>query len=92
MSVLNNLGVIDLKLNNYRTGVGYLKKSISINKFASIFFYVESNSIQKMRFVITGPIDTPYSYGLFVFDNRLNVPSEYSLGGWLSNLFCICER
>ncbi len=52
-----------------------LKKSITINKMASIFFYVESNSIQKMRFVITGPIQTPYSYGLFIFD--MGITSEF---------------
>ena len=42
---------------------------------ASIFFYVESNSIQKMRFVITGPIQTPYSYGLFIFD--MGITNEF---------------
>lgn len=45
-----------------------LKKSITIDKDAAIFFSVDKKNIFKMRFIITGPKDTPYSYGLFFFD------------------------
>ncbi len=45
-----------------------LKKSITIDKDASIFFTVDKSNIYKMRFIISGPKDTPYSYGLFIFD------------------------
>ncbi len=52
-----------------------LKKSICITKYASIFFSIEKTNIQKMRFIITGPIDTPYSYGLYIFD--MTIPSDF---------------
>ncbi len=45
-----------------------LKKTISINKDASIFFTVDKANIHKMRYIITGPVGTPYSYGLYIFD------------------------
>ncbi len=45
-----------------------LKKSITIDKDASIFFSVDKQNIFKMRFIISGPKGTPYSYGLFLFD------------------------
>lgn len=45
-----------------------LKKSITIDKDAAIFFTVDKSNIYKMRFIISGPKDTPYSYGLFIFD------------------------
>ncbi len=45
-----------------------LKKSITIDKDASIFFTVDKSNIYKMRYLISGPKDTPYSYGLYIFD------------------------
>jgi ubiquitin-protein ligase len=45
-----------------------LKNSIVITKNASIFFSVQKNNINKIRFVISGPNATPYDLGLFIFD------------------------
>jgi len=45
-----------------------LKKSISLNKEASIFFCIQKNNVNKIRFMISGPKNTPYEYGLLIFD------------------------
>lgn len=45
-----------------------LKKSITLNKDASIFFCIQKNNVNKIRFMISGPKKTPYEYGLFIFD------------------------
>lgn len=49
-----------------------LKKSITINQEASMFFWIEKNKLEHMRFIITGPKDTPYDQGLYIFDMTLN--------------------
>jgi ubiquitin-protein ligase len=49
-----------------------LKKTISLNKEASIFFCVQKNNINKIKFMISGPKNTPYEYGLFIFDMTTN--------------------
>lgn len=35
---------------------------------SSIFAILEEDALNFARFVITGPVDTPYEGGLFVFD------------------------
>ena len=45
-----------------------LKKSISLNKEASIFFCIQKNNVNKIKFMISGPKNTPYEYGLLIFD------------------------
>ena len=45
-----------------------LKKSISLTKDASIFFCIQKNNVNKIRFIISGPKGTPYEYGLLIFD------------------------
>jgi len=75
VKIVTNNNILSSQISRLQKEFVILKKSILINKFASIFFYVESNSIQKMRFVITGPIQTPYSYGLFVFD--MGITNEF---------------
>lgn len=52
-----------------------IKKSISITKEASIFFMVERDNIMLMRYIISGPMNTPYAYGLYIFD--MTIPSTY---------------
>jgi ubiquitin-protein ligase len=52
-----------------------IKRANIISKDASVFFCVEKNNINKMRFIVTGPVNTPYSYGLFIFD--MSVTSTY---------------
>jgi ubiquitin-protein ligase len=45
-----------------------LKKSISLNKEASIFFCIQKHNVNKIKFMISGPKNTPYEYGLLIFD------------------------
>ena len=49
-----------------------LKKSIIINKDASIFFCIQKNNVNKIKFMISGPKNTPYEYGLFIFDMTMS--------------------
>ena len=51
------------------------KKSISINCDASLFFYVQRDKINKMKFIISGPKDTPYEQGLYIFD--MTITNEF---------------
>jgi len=41
---------------------------LPLNAAASIFLRYDSDRIDKMRAIISGPVDTPYEGGLFVFD------------------------
>ena len=52
-----------------------IKKSITICEDASIFFTVQSDNICKMRFIISGPKNTPYEYGLFIFN--MTIPVDF---------------
>lgn len=52
-----------------------LKKSIIISENASIFFTVQTDNICKMRFIISGPKNTPYENGLFIFN--MTIPAEF---------------
>jgi len=52
-----------------------IKKSIQINSEASIFFWIEQNNLSKMKFIISGPTNTPYDQGLYIFDMTLS--NEY---------------
>ena len=63
------------------------KKSISINSDASMFFYVQSDKINKMKFIISGPKDTPYDQGLYIFDMTItkDFPSKPPLVHFLNH-------
>ncbi len=52
-----------------------IKKSITICEDASIFFTVQTDNICKMRFIISGPKNTPYEYGLFIFN--MTIPTDF---------------
>jgi len=52
-----------------------LKNSIVLSQDASIFFMAEKDNINKMRFIISGPKNTPYEYGLFIFN--MTIPINY---------------
>ena len=45
-----------------------LKKSIINQEESNIFFNINNKNISKMRFIISGPKNTPYEYGLYIFD------------------------
>ena len=63
------------KLLKLKKEITIIKKSITINSEASIFFWIEKNNLNKMKFIITGPTDTPYDHGLYIFDMTLS--NEY---------------
>lgn len=63
------------KLMRLKKEFNIIKKSISINSEASIFFCVDKNKLDKMRFIMSGPADTPYDQGLYIFD--MTITSEF---------------
>ena len=63
------------KLLKLKKELTIIKKSITINSEASIFFWIEKNNLNKIKFIITGPTDTPYDHGLYIFDMTLS--NEY---------------
>ena len=60
------------KLLRLKKEFNIIKKSIGISQEASIFFWIEKNKLNKMRFIITGPTNTPYDQGLYIFDMTLS--------------------
>lgn len=74
-------------LTRMKKELNIIKKSISVNQEASIFFWVEKNKLERMRFIITGPADTPYDQGLYIFDMTLsdNFPSKPPLVHFSNN-------
>lgn len=75
------------KLTRLKKEFNIMKKSVSVNPEASIFFWVEKNKLEKMRFIITGPADTPYEQGLYIFDMTLsnNFPTVLPLVHFSNN-------
>jgi ubiquitin-protein ligase len=59
------------KLSRLKKEFNIIKKSLYVGQEASIFFWVEKNSLNKMRFIISGPTNTPYDCGLYIFDMTL---------------------
>ena len=59
------------KLARLKKEFSIIKKCISVNPEASMFFWIEKNNLYKMRFIITGPSNTPYDQGLYIFDMSL---------------------
>jgi baculoviral IAP repeat-containing protein 6 len=45
-----------------------LRNSLSIQYGASIMVYISKSEVNKHRYMITGPVDTPYEHGCFIFD------------------------
>jgi ubiquitin-protein ligase len=60
------------KLSRLKKEFNIMKKSILLNSEASMFFWIEKNKLEKMRFIITGPSNTPYDQGLYIFDMTLS--------------------
>ena len=52
-----------------------LSKSLPCNESSSIFLRVDDTRLDVMKVLITGPTDTPYSMGAFVFD--VHLPPNY---------------
>jgi ubiquitin-protein ligase len=70
-----NIDIDTEKLYRLRKEFNIIKKSISNNKDASVFFRIEKDNISKMKFMISGPINTPYAYGLYIFD--MTIPNTF---------------
>lgn len=83
----NKCTIDSTKLTRMKKELNIIKKSISVNQEASIFFWVEKNKLECMRFIITGPADTPYDQGLYIFDMTLsdNFPSKPPLVHFSNN-------
>ena len=52
-----------------------LQQLLPLNECSSVFVRADENNVTLWRAVITGPEDTPYSAGCFVFD--LYFPPNY---------------
>lgn len=50
------------------TEIASFKKCLPIHSSSSVFVRVDENDIRRMRVAITGPEDTAYDSGIFVFD------------------------
>lgn len=61
-----------------------LSNSLPLSFSSSVFVRADSNRLDVMKFLITGPTDTPYENGCFVFD--VYFPPEYPNNPPLVNL------
>jgi ubiquitin-protein ligase len=57
------------------TEIPTLASELPIHQDASIFLRVDENNPRAMRALITGPPDTPYDSGIFIFD--IYIPPNY---------------
>ena len=55
--------------------LGILRKSVPIDYRASIYVAMDPENISVLRVLITGPYDTPYDSGCFIFD--IFIPEEF---------------
>lgn len=55
-----------------------LRKNLPCDFSASVFLMYDSQDISKIRVLVSGPVDTVYAHGLYLFDVRIpaNYPSE----------------
>jgi baculoviral IAP repeat-containing protein 6 len=49
-----------------------LRTCLSIQYGASIMVYMAKSEVNKHRYMITGPVDTPYEHGCFIFDAHMS--------------------
>lgn len=71
----NNIALSSSQVPRLQKEFMIIKRSIVITKEASIFFNVVRSNINQMRFIITGPKNTPYHYGLLIFD--MTMPADF---------------
>lgn len=55
--------------------IGFMESSLPIHYDSSAFYVLDENSLQTARVMITGPDNTPYDSGVFIFDVKF--PSDY---------------
>ena len=68
----NIININSEKIARLKKEFNIIKKSIRVNSEASIFFWIDKNNLEKMRFILTGPSNTPYDQGLYIFDMTLS--------------------
>ena len=69
-SAISNLSGLQTK--RIANEIEILKRSLPITKYASIYTAICKNENNALRFLVTGPANTPYANGLYIFD--LTVP------------------
>lgn len=52
--------------------ISSLQKSLPLNSESSVWMRIDKNNMNTMQFLISGPKDTPYQDGLFLFDCHFN--------------------
>lgn len=72
------------KLKRLIQEVGSLSSGMPLYVDSSVFLRVDSERIDVMQALITGPVDTPYENGCFQFD--IYCPAEYPKGPPVVNL------
>jgi ubiquitin-protein ligase len=76
-SVVNNNSSNGINSKRILREFSSLKNSLPFNYETSIFFRYDENNMNKIKFLIIGPKDTPYQDGCYIFDMLL--PSTYPL-------------
>lgn len=69
------------KINYYKRMVqelGILRKNVPVQYEASLYIAMDPNNISVLRALITGPHDTPYDSGCFIFD--IFIPETFPNG------------
>jgi len=58
--------------------IGSLSNGLPLSHSSTVFLRVDSDRMDIMKCIITGPVDTPYDNGCFIFD--IYIPPEYPNG------------
>jgi ubiquitin-protein ligase len=79
--VFNDFKILDtvvaspIALKRITNEIKVLNTSVPCDSTASIFVMVDSACMNRVKFLLSGTIDTPYAHGLYLFDALL--PSDY---------------
>ncbi|MDP2436434.1 MAG: ubiquitin-conjugating enzyme E2, partial [archaeon] len=82
--ILQDTRITNAKLRRASQELATLRSNMPLSSHSSIFLRVDSKRVDVLRAMITGPTDTPYSFGAFQFD--IFLPSTYPKGPPLVNL------
>jgi ubiquitin-protein ligase len=64
--------ITNIQIVRLQKEMDILNNSLPIENKASIFFTINKNNNNIMRFIINGPEGTPYELGLFIFDMTID--------------------
>ena len=78
LSALKSTKTSSQCMKRLSTEIATLASELPIHRDASIFLRVDESNPRSMRALITGPSDTPYDSGIFIFDIYLppNYPTD----------------